>query len=831
MAKSVFTDPAPGERLYRRLIAEIDREIDHIRKNYDGAAHSGDAKTIRRVNDAILNVESSANQLRSAEVPEALQQRTSDAIKKADEFLAAFATISLPSPAVSNTNDDGGVPDGGENAVKDNDDGTAPLPPVDGGTASLPPTNEDTASAHKSETVSTGIWSSKTKSSRSMSSKHRDAAIANQTARKEHLESTNELEKRKDELAIELKKRELEQQRCESERREQERQLKAIQLEIDAANELEEARIADEADSKSDLSSSHGRTERVNDWVESVSNQSFSSAVATTAQVTAPTVTSTPVTSQWCVPMTTSAPPVVSSLAYVRSSLTPSAVPFRPANPYAFTPAFSTPTPILSFPAPAAAVSPASYAQPFMPTPDHICSWPTNSATQPSQVGQAPSVSQPSFVAQPCPQVQSSPLVPQGPQVPASPVLPPMPTTPGSLLSGDVATSLLTVNLMSHSHELMVQGRPPKDKRFTGATGSDFDSFWNQFQTVTSLEGITDQMRFLELKHWVAGTAAVVLSQYENETDFTEALRRVKGHLKLEFGRKLTTAKHMLEELLSGPQLKVTDVHAVQAFILKLECVYKRAVETNRALNFAAADTYDEILLRKLPFFVHKWAPIHRDHVARQARRDDNLSVELPFSTFVEYLRRQNEINLYRARMRNKPLAPSGGGGGGGGKKSYSTVAATEVSPAATVKSKEPVSAELAITTTSRPKKKSVNPTAKRPNSNKAVKTAPKGPVTAPAKGPVPSSPDPKPGEKPQRPECMACGKGRHDLDYCREFRKKPYEEKRQYVMSNGHCFNCTAKGHLASACPVENQCTKCKGRHNTVLHEDRATNDAPSEQ
>ena len=45
--------------------------------------------------------------------------------------------------------------------------------------------------------------------------------------------------------------------------------------------------------------------------------------------------------------------------------------------------------------------------------------------------------------------------------------------------------------------------------------------------------------------------------------------------------------------------------------------------------------------------------------------------------------------------------------------------------------------------------------------------------------------------------------------------------------MSNGHCFNCTAKGHLASACPEENKCTKCKGRHNTVLHEDRGGKDA----
>ena len=179
-----------------------------------------------------------------------------------------------------------------------------------------------------------------------------------------------------------------------------------------------------------------------------------------------------------------------------------------------------------------------------------------------------------------------------------------------------------------------------------------------------------------------------------------------------------------------------------------------------------------------------------------------------------------------RAELR-KGEAPAPSGTSGGKKHS---VAATDVAQSVG-QATEPISAEVAVTTTSRPKKKTVNPTAKRPNNASAANTVPKVPVTPAPKGQTPASSDPKPGEKPQRPECLACGKGRHDLDYCREFRQKTYEDKRTYVLTNGHCFNCTAKGHLASDCPEDNKCTKCKGRHNTVLHEDRERQAVSNEQ
>ena len=100
----------------------------------------------------------------------------------------------------------------------------------------------------------------------------------------------------------------------------------------------------------------------------------------------------------------------------------------------------------------------------------------------------------------------------------------------------DVATSLLTVNIRGLSRDLMIQGRPTKDKRFSGQKSQDYESFINQFELTTNLEGITDMMKYLELKHWTSGTAYLVVCQYDCEADPAEALSKAKLHLKKEFG-------------------------------------------------------------------------------------------------------------------------------------------------------------------------------------------------------------------------------------------------------------------------------------------------------
>ena len=88
----------------------------------------------------------------------------------------------------------------------------------------------------------------------------------------------------------------------------------------------------------------------------------------------------------------------------------------------------------------------------------------------------------------------------------------------------------------------MIQGRPPKENRFSGDDSQDFESFMTQFEQVTTLDGVTAQMTFWELKYWTTGTAKIAVTQYDNEKDPSEALQKAKAHLRREYGQKVVTA-------------------------------------------------------------------------------------------------------------------------------------------------------------------------------------------------------------------------------------------------------------------------------------------------
>ena len=188
MNKSVFTDPKPGEQLLRRRVNEIDCEIEVVKQWHDEASETGDSKLIRRINNALLNIKSCSNELRLAEVPQSLTDRVSKALKNANEILASFESLNLPTPS------------GGANLDKNHDEWSVPAPPVNEGSPRAPPSTPPSVAS------SSENRGSNTASSRSVSSKHREAASANQAARKEHLANTQNLEAQKDAIALELKR-------------------------------------------------------------------------------------------------------------------------------------------------------------------------------------------------------------------------------------------------------------------------------------------------------------------------------------------------------------------------------------------------------------------------------------------------------------------------------------------------------------------------------------------------------------------------------------------------------------------------------------------------
>ena len=163
----------------------------------------------------------------------------------------------------------------------------------------------------------------------------------------------------------------------------------------------------------------------------------------------------------------------------------------------------------------------------------------------------------------------------------------------------DLAASLLTVNLRQHSRDLMIAGRPGNKMKFSGKPHQDFESIMATFDRVANQPGITDEMRCLELRHWLEGSPLIILTQYDKINDGSVAYQKIRSHLDRTYGRKVFTAREMLEELLSGAKLK--DPIEIEEFILRMEKTYVDAVATHRDATFSTNDTFNEILRKNSP--------------------------------------------------------------------------------------------------------------------------------------------------------------------------------------------------------------------------------------
>ena len=74
---------------------------------------------------------------------------------------------------------------------------------------------------------------------------------------------------------------------------------------------------------------------------------------------------------------------------------------------------------------------------------------------------------------------------------------------------------------------------------------------------------------------------------------------------------------------------------------------------------------------------------------------------------------------------------------------------------------------------------------------------------------------------QPKLPWCALCRKNIHNLDDCKAFLDKNYDERRQIVIQKGLCFGCLRKGHLTNDCRSRRTCKSCGKKHPSSLHTD----------
>ena len=281
-------------------------------------------------------------------------------------------------------------------------------------------------------------------------------------------------------------------------------------------------------------------------------------------------------------------------------------------------------------------------------------------------------------------------------------------------------------------------------------------------------------MAVLEIRHWFEGPAKVVVDQYCNESDPIQALKDMKAHLRSEFGRRNHSAKQMLDEILSGPQIDVKNANALQTFIFELQSVHKRAIETNRKATFDTLETFSMILTKKLYPLLRRWAvEIEKDETAWVESGME--PIEPTFERFLKFLNSHSRINFIKLAYRGVSSAES----------TVSCSSSTETDD------EEKRDAESEDDTDS-------DSHAETDYEHDCVDR--------------------------DRKFCHCCAKFRpsdHCLEKCSRFLEKDVQERKDFCKACGICFRCLGKGHKADQCTQSNQsCSICEGLHHTLLHD-----------
>ena len=377
-----------------------------------------------------------------------------------------------------------------------------------------------------------------------------------------------------------------------------------------------------------------------------------------------------------------------------------------------------------------------------------------------------------------------------------------------------IGEQLLRITAENQGRELLIASRPPAEKRFSGDNkGVDFESHMNQFNLTTQREGVSDLLRFLELRHWFCGAALTVCSLYESEADPSVALAKAKSHLKREFGRQNVSAQKMLNDILAGKPVQPRNSQQLQEFVLSLEKTYRRAVDTGRESTFNSSDTINQLLRRRVEHLISRWSVECGKRLEKwDPDNDDDTSPEFTFLDFINFLKQQRRISSIRTSIAGEKKT----------EKSIRIAAAAAADPSDSESESEEMIAAMNPAPAPRPHASKKGPKGKAPatknpranNNNHAAVEGSKKPTAAPKLMPTNAG-----------WSCLACDKTKfHLLEKCDVFLGKSDREKFAVVRQNGLCILCLDKNHLARDCPKVQMCDSCGGKHHTALHRDNWT-------
>ena len=351
-------------------------------------------------------------------------------------------------------------------------------------------------------------------------------------------------------------------------------------------------------------------------------------------------------------------------------------------------------------------------------------------------------------------------------------------------------------------------------------------------------------MVLLEVTHYVTGTAEVIAASYDDVVNASDALAQIKRHWRREFGRRIHSARQLLDVHLKGGPIKPENPNEIRKFICNIEAVYRQSKGTGWAASFDNNDLITDVLNARLPSFTKKWAQKLQGNLERQSAEEGEDVPDLTFKDFIKYLTEANGARLHEMAIQKKPLTSSNFSVSGGSsatpnsKWRWAKVAAVDPevaeveltsTPASEVAPLEdadadadpdledvggeddPIDMTIAASMTSRPRSK-VKAT---PTTNRMLQP---GYITAAA------------SQNAGVPTCLCCkayGPLFHDLVNCREFAKLTVVERNRLVREFRICRICLQPGHWSTQCTCLERCAKflssqeCAKDHHTLLHLD----------
>lgn len=372
--------------------------------------------------------------------------------------------------------------------------------------------------------------------------------------------------------------------------------------------------------------------------------------------------------------------------------------------------------------------------------------------------------------------------------------------------NGGHGSGLYRLQTEASARDTLTSQRPSQERRYSGEDNSvDFEATLQLFELVTNIDGVTDRMKFLEIRHYFKGAAAKVVGLYESEKDPAKGLKRIKKHLIREFGSRHDSAQKMMEDLLNGKQISTKNNKDLYDLILALEGVYRKAKDTNKEKMFDNKDAIEAVIMRRAHALNKKWTA----HCAKKSMEDDvdlddssssdeenkenkekKRGYDMKFIDLIKFLRFAHRHMDYDSSY-NKKVSQAG-----------HHVAAAVVEDASS--EEETKEANVAAIQTR-----------KNNNRNRPRKPAAQ---TKPQE-------DKKPPPRAQW-KCNFCNeeKNFHHAEDCEEFKKLPVQERIKEIRKTNRCLNCLKPSHVSKNC-TRPKCATCGRLHHILLHpEDEQT-------